>query len=333
MSIDFEKIQKTIDYEFENIDLLQQAFVRRSYSEERGGENNEVLEFIGDKVLDLIVVKVMMDRFGRFTSNKSFCEFKTKYSEGEFTKIKKELVEGKMLAHCIDRLGFHNYLIMGKGDCRNNVHNEDSVKEDLFEAIIGAIALDSDWDLSAIEDSVELMLDLNEYFKKGVNRQEDYVGIIQHWSQVHNDELPDYVFKEDEEGYLCELRLEDVRYYFTGTAKTKTLARYIAAMEAYKYLDNEGLLFTIENEIGEPSKDKAINQLQELAQKGFCSMPEYLFEEFTDKNGNSIWKCYCSVKEYGGHAFCEASSKKYAKKIAAYKMLLHIINEDEGVDE
>lgn len=338
MSIDFKGIQKTIDYKFDNIDLLQQAFVRKSYSQECGGENNEVLEFIGDKVLDLIVIKVMMERFGRFTSNKEFCEFKTKYSEGEFTKIKKELVEGKMLAHCIDRLGLHNYLIMGKGDCKNNVHNEDSVKEDLFESIIGAIAIDSNWNIDAIENSVELMLDINEFFKKGVNQQEDYVGIIQHWSQVNNNKLPDYIFrdnnyknifKNNDNEYICELRLDGIEYYFTGKAKTKTLARYIAAMEAYKFLDNEGILFTLKDEIGEPEVDKAINQLQELSQKGYCSMPEYLFEELIDKNGNSVWKCYCSVNEYGGHAWSEASSKKHAKKLAAYNMLIHIIKGDD----
>ena len=82
-----EAIQNTIDYQFNNTDLLQQAFIRRSYSEENGGENNEVLEFIGDKALDLVVVKVMMKRFGNIT-NGDYQEFKTKYSEGEFSNIK-----------------------------------------------------------------------------------------------------------------------------------------------------------------------------------------------------------------------------------------------------
>ena len=49
----FKMVQGQIGYDFKNIDLLNQAFTRRSYSEENGGENNEVLEFIGDKVLDL----------------------------------------------------------------------------------------------------------------------------------------------------------------------------------------------------------------------------------------------------------------------------------------
>ena len=61
---DLSKIQQIIAFNFKNLDLLQQAFVRRSYSKEYGGENNEVLEFIGDKVLDFIVVKILSEEFG-----------------------------------------------------------------------------------------------------------------------------------------------------------------------------------------------------------------------------------------------------------------------------
>ena len=61
-------IQDQIGYKFNNLDLLQQAFIRRSYSEENGGENNEVLEFIGDKVLDLFVVKYLTEKYGYMLS-------------------------------------------------------------------------------------------------------------------------------------------------------------------------------------------------------------------------------------------------------------------------
>lgn len=76
MSIDFKKIESIIGYTFDNIDLLQQAFVRRSYSVENGGQNNEVLEFIGDKALDFAVIRLMMNRFGKITEDKQWNEFK-----------------------------------------------------------------------------------------------------------------------------------------------------------------------------------------------------------------------------------------------------------------
>ena len=65
--VDF--VERQIGYKFVNRDLLVQAFVRKSYSMENGGENNEVLEFIGDKALDLAVVKTLTDKYGHMISD------------------------------------------------------------------------------------------------------------------------------------------------------------------------------------------------------------------------------------------------------------------------
>ena len=81
-SNDIRLIQDQIGYEFSNTDLLQQAFVRKSYSNENGGQNNEVLEFIGDKVLDFVVVKLLCTRFGSITSDAEWNEYKCQHSEG-----------------------------------------------------------------------------------------------------------------------------------------------------------------------------------------------------------------------------------------------------------
>ena len=62
-------IQGQIGYAFKNSDLLRQAFVRSSYSKEHGGEDNEVLEFIGDKALDFIVVKMLTEKYGSYTAD------------------------------------------------------------------------------------------------------------------------------------------------------------------------------------------------------------------------------------------------------------------------
>ena len=55
-----KEIQDRIEYRFRNQDLLLQAFTRRSYSEENGGSDNEILEFIGDRALDLAVTRILM---------------------------------------------------------------------------------------------------------------------------------------------------------------------------------------------------------------------------------------------------------------------------------
>lgn len=56
------------------------------------------------------------------------------------------------------------------------------------------------------------------------------------------------------------------------------------------YLDNNGLLYTMSDEISEPSPEKAINQLQELAQKGYFTMPIYDFKETYDNMNRCIPK-------------------------------------------
>ena len=146
-------IQSQIGYTFNNLDLLQQAFVRRSYSQENGGENNEVLEFVGDKVLDFFAVKFLTEKYGFFLSDcddydaeNEFDEFASEKTEAELTDAKKMLVQKNTLSSRIDILQLADYLIMGKGDRNNNAHKEASVKEDLFEAILGAVAIDSNWD-------------------------------------------------------------------------------------------------------------------------------------------------------------------------------------------
>ncbi|MDE7280573.1 MAG: hypothetical protein K2N36_02390, partial [Ruminiclostridium sp.] len=115
---DLEMIQSRIGHMFQNTDLLQQAFIRKSYAKENGGADNEVLEFIGDKVLDIIVVKFLIDKFGYLASdcddydkNSDYNEFCCEYSEGQLTEFKKKLVERNTLADRIDRLEFADYLI------------------------------------------------------------------------------------------------------------------------------------------------------------------------------------------------------------------------------
>ena len=114
-------------YEFKNPILLEQAFTRRSYTVENGGQNNEVLEFIGDKVLDICVVRYLSNKYGTdlhvqdkipeaFRVPQKPREYESKLSEGELTKLKQKMVEKKALSKRIDDLGIAQFLRMGKGD-------------------------------------------------------------------------------------------------------------------------------------------------------------------------------------------------------------------------
>lgn len=363
---DLKEIQRRVGYTFHNTDLLRQAFIRKTYAQENGGEDNEVLEFIGDKVLDIVVVKILIDEYGYLTSDcddydedSDYNEFCCEYSEGRLTELKKKLVERNTLADRIDRLEFADYLILGKGDQKNKVYEEDSVKEDLFESIIGAVTIDSNWDWGEIRSVVEYMLEPDTYLN---NKKENYVEFIQEWSlkrygvlpwiQVnnahYNDEYrlcpmnvirstpkrePNTFIINDQEYYKthfkCELYLNGIDKIFIGYGRSKNKARKDVCELAYQYLEENDLLFSIQDEIDNPNKYEAINQLETLARRGYFSIPTYDFEQKYDGNGNPIWKCACYIEEYDTYFKAESSSKKDAKKTAAFEMLKFVLNEEE----
>lgn len=347
---DLSKIQQSIGFNFKNLDLLQQAFVRRSYSKEHGGENNEVLEFIGDKVLDFVVVKILSEEFGSLASewddfnlNEDFNEFVSEYQENKLTEIKKRLVKKDTLANCIYNLGLAEYLIMGQGDRKNNVQESPSVMEDLFEAILGAEAIDSNYDISRIQDSVVLMLNPKAIiFEDKIN----YIQEVQDWNLRRTGDLPEREFKENYGYYTmgwgllnphvphinakhtCYVTVDGVKKA-VGYGATKVMAHEEASKAIYDYLEANNMLYTIKDEIDNPSLNMAINQLETLSRRGYFSIPEYKAKKFYDNNGNPFWNVECHIDEVEYYFYAESSSKKQAKKEAAYEMLKYVLDNFE----
>ena len=348
---ELEVIQQQIGYRFKNTDLLQQAFVRRSYSQENGGEDNEVLEFIGDKVLDLIVVKLLAERYGYmlgdcddFDPEQECDEFACDRNEAELTEIKRQLVQKKNLAHRIDYLGLADYLITGNGD---HSWNEASVKEDLFEAIIGAAAIDCNWNLSELENLVDTMLCPDDLLE---DPEDNYIAMIQDWTAKNGIGTPLYSFEDCgcssrygsgiytypiasllDPAYKnfpchCQMKISNNLQPFYGHGHSKTEARYNACVVAYEYLEKNNLLFSIRDEIPCPSKEDAIGQLETLSRRGYFSIPTYQFSQDYNRNGDPIWYCTCRIKEWHRMFEATSSSKKAAKKKAAYAMLTAILD-------
>ena len=368
---DLTFIQDQIGYKFRNLDLLWQAFTRRSYSEENGGENNEVLEFIGDKVLDLFVVKLLIlqnsnaeglykkhdpklrNTWSYEAEKKSFPEenvLVSDYTEAELTEIKKLLVQKKTLANRIDELGIGEYLLMGSGDIQQNIGQENSVKEDLFEAILGAIAIDCNWDMEKLQNAVEIMLSPDSILAD--NDAEDYPSMIQAWSYNRMGDIPLYHFEEShyqitwyvpfdgisqdigindplvtKTKWHCLMKLADDLPIFRGFGQTQAEARRNVCKLAYVYLCKQGLWLSIRDEIEAPNKDDAISQLEVLARRGYFSIPTYEFYQAYDKNGSPVWESVCHIAEESKAFSAKSSSKKDAKKAAAFKMLQYVLGD------
>ena len=311
---EIKEIESSIGYTFRNKALLIQAFTRKSYTMENGGENNEVLEFIGDEVIDYLITLMLLRSSGGVDENGQYSSMK---SESALTDAKKKMVQGKTLAKCISILQLQKYLLLGKGDIKQKVQEKDSVKEDLFEAIIGAIAVDTDYNTELILNSVKLMYS----FDDDLYNIDDYVSKVQEWYQKKYSKLPPYRFTNNILGqYICSIIIPEYVVPFIGIANSKSKARAIVARQIYDFLDKNDLLFTISDDIKEYDEDSAINQLQELYQKGYISIPTYDFEYVK----NAGWKCIVRIDSIKKEHSITSENKKTAKKYAALGMLEYV---------
>jgi len=126
---EFNRLQATIGYTFNNIELFQQALTHRSAL----GAHNERLEFLGDSILSFAISTDLYLRF-------------PKVDEGDLSRLRATLVCGKMLAEIGREFKLSESLILGQGELKSGGFRRDSIIADAVEAIIGAVFLDSNID-------------------------------------------------------------------------------------------------------------------------------------------------------------------------------------------
>lgn len=122
-------LKKSLDYEFQNIQLLEHALTHRSAP----GVNNERLEFLGDAVLDFVVSEAVYSQ-------------RPDASEGTLSRLRSSLVKDTMLADLSTRLGIGDHLILGSGEKKSGGYRRASILADALEAVFGAVYLDSGFD-------------------------------------------------------------------------------------------------------------------------------------------------------------------------------------------
>ena len=123
-----EKLQKIIDYHFSDAALLKQALTHRSVNK----NNNERLEFLGDSVLGCVISHELYHRFPLV-------------DEGQLSRLRSSLVRGQTLAKLAKNLNLSETLVLGQGELKSGGFRRESIQVDAFEAILGAIFLDSDY--------------------------------------------------------------------------------------------------------------------------------------------------------------------------------------------
>jgi len=168
-----------IDYRFADQQLLQEALTHRS----RGASNYERLEFLGDSVLNLVV------------SSRLF-ELKPGASEGDLSRMRARLVRGESLTEIASDLALGKQLNLGEGEMKSGGFRRASILADAFEALLGAIFLDSGY-ASCRTVILDLFDPLIEKLPS-IEELKDAKSRLQEWLQGRGRPLPEYtLFREE----------------------------------------------------------------------------------------------------------------------------------------
>lgn len=131
-----KELQRNIGHVFLRPELLEHALAHRSWVNSSGGDSidsNERLEFLGDAVLDMVITDHL------FSSRPT-------EDEGKLSKIKSLVVSAKVLAEVARALDLGRHLSLSKSEERGGGRDRESILADAFEAVIGAIYLDADYE-------------------------------------------------------------------------------------------------------------------------------------------------------------------------------------------
>lgn len=127
-----ERFCRHLGYEFSDQKLIQRALTHRSAS----NHHNERLEFLGDAVLGMVIAKALFEQF-------------PKVNEGQLTRMRSSLVKGKTLAVIAKEIELGDYIHLGEGELKSGGFRRASILADGFEAVIGAVYLDSGFETTS----------------------------------------------------------------------------------------------------------------------------------------------------------------------------------------
>ena len=169
-----EKLQEKLGYKFKNLTHLKIALTHKSA---KNGHNNERLEFLGDAVMDLIVGEYL---FKKFSSD-----------EGDLSKLRAALVNESSFSKFAKFLGIGENLNMSLSEERNGGREKPSLLSDAFEAIMGAVYLESGLQntariATAILEILYPRISFNELVK-------DYKTALQELTQAKFGVTPEYI--------------------------------------------------------------------------------------------------------------------------------------------
>ena len=213
MKIDYSKLEKKIDYKFKNKNLLVQSLTHKSFNKMN---NNEKIEFLGDRVLGLVIAKKLLEIY-------------PEEKEGILDKKYASLVNKKTCLEIAKSINLQNYILIFNPRNRS-VTIEDKVISDSCEALIGAIYLDRGFNITE-----KIILELwKEKIKESVITQIDAKTKLQEFSLKKFKKLPAYKIISNtgprhKPIFRVAVKLQNTKFY-NGEGKSKKAAQQNAAL-------------------------------------------------------------------------------------------------------
>ena len=131
--VDPAELEEILGYRFNDSGLLTRALTHSSLKNSGNDASYERLEFLGDRVLGLIIAELLIDEF-------------PDSAEGKLAPRLASLVSGRTLAEVARNLGLAKFILMADGEAAAGTNERDSVLADCCEAIIGSVYRDGGLD-------------------------------------------------------------------------------------------------------------------------------------------------------------------------------------------
>ena len=224
-----DEFEKKINYKFKNKSLIDLAFTHSSFKN-KINKNYERLEFLGDRVLSLVISE---DLFLKYSNE----------NEGALSKRLSDLVSKQKLLEVANEISIKEMLKIDQFEKRNlKLKKNISILSDVCEALIGAIYLDSN-----LENAKKFV---SKYWKKKISKDilppQDPKSLLQEVAQKKGLNLPKYILKNKEgpphnPRFEVEVFLKGIRK-FSAIAQTIKIAEINAAKKMVDYIFKNKLL-------------------------------------------------------------------------------------------
>jgi ribonuclease-3 len=216
-------LQEELGYQFKDPALLVRCVTHISYARHKSAGNNEVLEFLGDAVLDLAVSDLLFRRY-------------PEKNEGDLSRMRAGLVNSKVLAKKAAAVNLGRLLRLGKGEERSGGRSKPSILAGAFEALLGGIYHDGGY--AAAQRVVETFF-LDDIAEKRLGQQ-DYKTRLQEISQMLFHAPPTYSIASEsgpdhDKRFVTEISVGG-KPLGRGEGKSKKEAEQEAARKALAHL-------------------------------------------------------------------------------------------------